>query len=293
MKSCIQGLFVILLTFASANVIADASERVLWDKRPISVHLQVGNERIIHFPDDVRYWEPDTVKRHVSVLAANGVLYIRAMEPFPTTRLRIQGLNDQQVYLLDITASEVAAVSDELIVMTKKNTRNRSKEATAYRTTEDWRIRLTRYAAQQLYAPERLVDGDSAIKRIPVESKTSVPLIRGGLIEAVPIASWQTNTEAKGLTVTAVRVRNLSQQSLQLQFDQSDSPQSLNLSRLVRGDWLTATLQHDRLGAMGDETDTTTLYLVSNRPFVESLDLLTDNRVLQSGKTGKEEMQNG
>lgn len=289
MKSCIQGLFVILLTLASATVLADASERVLWDKRPINVHLQVGNERIIHFPDDVRYWLPDTVKRHVSVLAANGVLYIRAMEPFPTTRLRIQGLNDQQVYLLDITASEVAAVSDELIVMTKKNTRNRSKEATAYRTTEDWRIRLTRYAAQQLYAPERLVDGDSAIKRIPVESKTSVPLIRGGLIETVPIASWQ----GHGLTVTAVRVRNLSRQSLRLQFERSDSLQALDLSYLVRGDWLTATLQHDRLGAMGDETDTTTLYLVSNRSFVESLSLPIDSRVLQSGQTGKEEMQDG
>lgn len=289
MKSCIQRLFVILLTLASATVLADASERVLWDKRPINVHLQVGSERIIHFPDDVRYWLPDTVKRHVSVLAANGVLYIRAMEPFPTTRLRIQELNDQQVYLLDITASEVAAVSDELIVMTKKNTRNRSKEATAYRTTEDWRIRLTRYAAQQLYAPERLVDGNSAIKRIPVESKTSVPLIRGGLIETVPIASWQ----GHGLTVTAVRARNLSRQSLQLQFDRSDSLQALDLSYLVRGDWLTATLQHDRLGAMGDETDTTTLYLVSNRSFVESLSLPIDNRVLQSGQTGKEEMQDG
>ena len=289
MKSCIQRLFVILLTLASATVLADVSERVLWDKRPINVHLQVGNERIIHFPDDVRYWLPDTVKRHVSVLAANGVLYIRAVEPFPTTRLRIQGLNDQQVYLLDITASESAAVSDELIVMTKKNTRNRSKEATAYRTTEDWRIRLTRYAAQQLYAPERLVDGDSAIKRIPVESKTSVPLIRGGLIEAVPIASWQ----GHGLTVTAVRVRNLSRQSLQLQFDQTDSLEALDLSHLVRGDWLTATLQHDRLGAMGDETDTTTLYLVSNRSFVESLSLPIDSRVLQSGQTGKEETQDG
>lgn len=289
MKSCIQRLFVILLTLASATVLADASERVLWDKRPINVHLQVGNERIIHFPDDVRYWLPDTVKRHVSVLAANGVLYIRAMEPFPTTRLRIQGLNDQQIYLLDITASEAAAVSDELIVMTKENTRNRSKESTAYKTTEDWRIRLTRYAAQQLYAPERLVDGDSAIKRIPIESKASVPLIRGGLIEAVPIASWQ----GHGLTVTAVRVRNLSRQSLQLQFDRSDSLQALDLSYLVRGDWLTATLQHDRLGAMGDETDTTTLYLVSNRSFVESLSLPIDSRVLQSGQTGKEEMQDG
>ena len=293
MKTCFQWFCGVLLTVAAATVIADAPQRVLWDKRPISIHLQVGHERIIHFPDDVRYWLPDRVKRQVSALAANGVLYIRATEPFPTTRIRVQGLNDQQVYLLDITASETAAASDELIVMTKENSRNRSKEATAYKTTEDWRIRLTRYAAQQLYAPERLVDADSAIKRIPVELKTSIPLIRGGLIEAVPIASWQTNAEPMGLTVTAVRVRNLSWQSLQLQFDQSDTPQVLNLSRLVRGDWLTATLQHDRLGAMGSETDTTTLYLVSNRSFVESLSLPIDRRALQNRQTGKEENQDG
>lgn len=289
MKTCFQWFFGVLLTVAAATVIADAPQRVLWDKRPISIHLQVGHERIIHFPDDVRYWLPDRVKRQVSALAVNGVLYIRATESFPTTRIRVQGLNDQQVYLLDITASETVAASDELIVMTKENSRNRSKEATAYKTTEDWRIRLTRYAAQQLYAPERLVDGDSAIKRIPVESKTSIPLIRGGLIEAVPIASWQ----GHGLTVTAVRVRNLSRQSLQLQFDQSDSHQALNLSYLVRGDWLTATLQHDRLGEMGSETDTTTLYLISNRNFVESLSLPIDNRALQNRQTGKEETQDG
>ncbi|NIB39767.1 TIGR03749 family integrating conjugative element protein [Pseudomaricurvus alkylphenolicus] len=289
MKTCFQWFCGVLLTVAAATVIADAPHRVLWDKRPISIHLQVGHERIIHFPDDVRYWLPDMVKRQVSALAANGVLYVRATESFPTTRIRVQGLNDQQVYLLDITASEAAAASDELIVMTKESTRNRSKEVAKYKTTDDWRVRLTRYAAQQLYAPERLVDGDSAIKRIPVESKTSIPLIRGGLIEAVPIASWQ----GHGLTVTAVRVRNLSRQSLQLQFDRSDSHQALNLSYLVRGDWLTATLQHDRLGEMGSETDTTTLYLVSNRSFVESLSLPIDNRALQNRQTGKEETQDG
>jgi hypothetical protein len=88
-------------------------------------------------------------------------------------------------------------------------------------------------------------------------------------------------------------VRNLSRLALQLQFDQSDSPHALNLSHLVRGYWLTATLQHDRLGAMGDETDTTTLYLVSNRSFAESLSLPIENRILQNIKTGKEEKQDG
>ena len=104
MKSCIQGLLVVLLILVSATVRAGAPERVLWDKRPINVHLQVGHERIIHFPSDVRYWLPDTVKRQVSALAASGVLYIRATEPFPTARIRIQGLKDQQIYLLNEAA---------------------------------------------------------------------------------------------------------------------------------------------------------------------------------------------
>lgn len=293
MKNGIQWLCGVLLALVTVTVIADAPQRVLWDKRPISVHLQVDHERIIHFPDDVRYWLPDTVKRQVSVLAANGVLYIRALEPFPTTRIRVQGLNDQQIYLLDITASDAKTVSDELMVMTKESTRNRSKEVAKYKTTDDWRIRLTRYAAQQLYAPERLAGGDSAIKRIPLALTTPVPLIRGGLIETTPIASWQANARPKGLTVTAVRVRNLSRHSLQLQFDQSNSANAFNLSHLVRGEWLTATLQHNHVGAMGEETDTTTLYLVSKRSFLESLALPIDNRTFKNKQTGKEEKQDG
>jgi integrating conjugative element protein (TIGR03749 family) len=250
--------------------IADAPERILWDKRPITVHLQIGHERIIHFPDEIRFWLPDTIKHKVSALAANGVLYIRALEPFPGTRLRVQGLNDHQVYLLDVMANDSEVVNDEMIVMTQDSVRNRSKESSAVITTQDWRIRLTRYAAQQLYAPERLLGGDSEIKRFPLELFTAVPLIRGGLVEAVPIASWQ----GGGLTVTAIRLRNTSQGPLELLFDQPSSTQRLNLSNLIRGDWLTATVQHQRLGSTGNENDTTTLYLVSKQSFIESLHLL-------------------
>ena len=273
-----RWLFSVTLALVVVTATADTPERVLWDKRPINVQLQIGNERLIHFPDEVRFWLPDSIKHKVLVLAANGVLYIRALEYFPGTRIRVQGLSDHQVYLLDVTASDMEAVSDELIVMTRESVRNRSKENSPLTTTEDWRIRLTRYAAQQLYAPERLLGGDSEIKRIPLELSMPVPLIRGGLVQAVPIASWQGN----GLTVTAVRLRNISQQLLELQFgesklDESDSLQILNLSRHIRGDWLTATVQHDHLGSTGNENDTTTLYLVSAQSFMESLNLPPQN----------------
>lgn len=277
---CGRCLLCVALAVVTVAAIADAPERILWDKRPIDLQLQINHERIIHFPDEVRYWLPDNIKHKVSVLAANGVLYIRALEPFPRSRIRVQGLSDQQVFLLDVMAGEVATVGDELIVITKESVRNLSKESTSLKTTEDWRIRLTRYAAQQLYAPERLAGGDSAIKRIPLELSTPVPLIRGGLVETVPIASWQGN----GLTVTAVKVRNLSMQSLQLRFDKFNALPVLNLNDRLRGDWLTATLQHSYLGLAGSDNDTTTLYLVSHQSFLESSKLTPLNAKQHSGE---------
>ena len=275
-----RWLFSVALGMLAATATADTPERVLWDKHPINVQLQIGHERLIHFPDEMRYWLPDSIKHKVSVLAANGVLYIKALESFPQTRIRVQGLSDQQVFLLDVMAGEVETGGNELIVITQESVRNLSKESTSLKTTEDWRIRLTRYAAQQLYAPERLAGGDSAIKRIALELSTPVPLIRGGLVEAVPIASWQGN----GLTVTAVKIRNLSMQPLQLRFEKSNTLPVLNLNGRLRGDWLTATVQHDYLELAGNENDTTTLYLVSNQSFLESLKLTPANTKQHSGE---------
>ena len=272
MKNLVMGFLLWLVAHA---VIAAAPERVLWDKRPIQVQLQVNQERIIHFPDEVRYWLPDSIKHKVSVLSANGVIYLRAMEHFARTRIRIQGLNDQQIYLLDVTANDIASTSDELIVMVHDKILNKSKPSSAQAAIEDWRVKLTRYAAQQLYAPERLLTGDSAIKRQPLDMSYPIPLIRGGAIKALPIASWQAN----GLTVTAIKLRNLTSQPLQIGFDNPNLPHGLNLSRLIRGNWLTATLQHSDLGPAEQDNDTTTLYLVSQRPFVESLNLVTPTTI--------------
>ena len=256
---------LVFLTVAmSAAAERSAPERMLWDKRPILVHIQTRRERIIHFPDEVRYWLPDSLANKVTVVSANGVLYIHAHEAFSRTRIRVQGINDQHVYLLDITANDSDQASNELIVMLEKDIVNHAKDYTA-RAMDDWRIRLTRYAAQQLYAPTRLLTGDGAITRIPINTDVNVPLIRGGQIDAAPVASWQ----GSDFFVTALRLRNRQNYTLSLTFN--GQPESvLDLSKLLRGQWLTATLQHSHLGAAGGDDDTTTLYLVSRRPFMES-----------------------
>ena len=79
MKRITKRWLVALLIATSFSAFAEAPERVLWDKTPISVHIQLGEERIIHFPDDIRYWLPDSIQRKVTVLAANGVLYILSL----------------------------------------------------------------------------------------------------------------------------------------------------------------------------------------------------------------------
>lgn len=266
---------VMALLFVTHGAFADqlpAVERVVWDKRPIAVHIQRDQERIIHFPEDVRYWLPDSIKRKVSVVAANGVLYIRALETFPATRMRVQGLLDQTIYLLDVTASDVESLSDELVVIKSEAVINQAKDQTltslkTARQIEDWKVRLSRYAAQQLYAPDRLLRGDSQIKRIPLDAERVVPLVRGQQIEALPIAAWQ----GGDLTVTAIKLRNVTKQSLHLDFTDRRTRNAINLAVALRGHWLSAVTQHDFLGAAGDNTDTTTLYLVSDRPFIESL----------------------
>lgn len=269
----IAAMFAMLLV--SSMAFADpipAAERIVWDKRPIAVHIQRDQERIIHFPSDVRYWLPYSLQRKVSVVSANGVLYIRAAESFPVTRIRVQSLVDQAIYLLDVTANDAKSVSDELVIMKPDAVTNQAKDQTLNsqkrnRQSDDWRVRLTRYAAQQLYAPERLLRGDSQIKRIPIDVEQSIPLMRGHRINALPIAAWQ----GGGYTVTAVKLRNNTQQKQLLVFTTSQKTDAINLGNAIRGHWLTASTQHGFLGAAGDETDTTTLYLVSDRPFVESL----------------------
>ncbi len=267
MKHTINKLIFMLSSIICCSVLAASPERVLWEKVPISVHIQKGEERIIHFPDEIRYWLPDSIKQKVSVIAASGVLYIQSFEEFPKTRIRVQGLSDQQIYLLDISSSDLMMTSSELIVMTPESVINRSQEVEPARNGEDWRVRLTRYAARQLYAREGLAGTDSAVQRIPLPTTSSIPLIRGNLIETVPIGSWRGN----GLTVTAVRLQNQTDKSYRLRFEEKEINDDLNLIELLRGDWLTATLQHDTVGAKGQDDDSTVLYLVSSQSFEESL----------------------
>ncbi|MGS2722119.1 TIGR03749 family integrating conjugative element protein [Porticoccus sp. GXU_MW_L64] len=260
-----------------------APERVVWEKRPIPVHIEQGQERIVHFPSDVRYWLPDRLQRKVSVVAANGVLYIRANEAFPKTRIRVQSLTDQRIFLLDVSSDLQKDATNELVVMLPGSSQNRAKQQATKIPAEDWRIRLTRFAAQQLYAPERLLDGDPAIRRIPINENKPLALFRGGQLEVTPIAAWR----GGGFTVTAIKLINLTDNAVALNFQAQGTADVFPIDRQIRGNWLTATFQHQYLGPLGQPDDTTTLYLISKRAFSESLGLWhVDDQTEGAGNDG-------
>lgn len=266
---CAIGLLNSPPLSAAAQQNPQTPERVLWDKKPIAVLLAVGQERLIHFPSDIRYWLPDSVKTKVNALSANGVLYLEALKPMEKVRVRVQAIDSPQLYLLDITATQNGDYPTELIVLQEANVVNRAKQVDALSRPIDWRIRLTRFAAQSLYAPERLIPADAAIRRVSVDTTTAIPLVRGGDIEAIPVASWR----GGGLTVTAIRLRNLSQQTLVVGSRQplEQTTRLLDLTQDIRGEWLTASVQHSLLKATGNHEDRTCLYLVSKQPFEAAL----------------------
>lgn len=236
---------------------SQATERIVWTKAPIALSLPVGKERMVTFPGDVRAGVPPGLADGLRTQSMAGTVYWLARKPFPPTRVQVQEIDSGRVYLLDLRAeSDATSIAPVEIVVRPSTSKERDSSTPAVPDSEqvDY-VSLTRYAAQQMYAPKRLLRDPPGVHRAPLRVTRAVALVRGGAIEATPLATWRGGE----LYVTAVKLRNV-----------TNAPVSLD-PRELRGQWLAATLQHARLLPHGDEADTTCVYLISARPFDESL----------------------
>lgn len=116
-------------------------------------------------------------------------------------------------------------------------------------------VTLTRFAIQQLYSPKRLVTTPEGVYRVPMETDKHIPLFYGAAIDAMPIASWR----AGALYVTAVELKNL-----------TTHPISIDV-KTVKGDWQTASIYPTTHLPTRDKHETTTIILVSTKPFQDAL----------------------
>jgi len=250
-----------------------AFERIFWNKTPVAITLKTGKERLIHFPDMVRVRPPEErTSDELKVSVVDNVVYLKALDDFTTGRMRVQAFNHTSgsfeggaMYFLDLSArsngstEQIQFIDKTLRQSGKINTEQLSDKksfsaAQEQQPTIDM-VELVRFASQQLYAPERLIQSHSAIYRLPLQIKKLKSLYRGGELQSIPLASWK----GGGLYITAVKLQNKTKMKLTLD------------PRLFRGQWRSRTLQHTGLSHFHSETDTTTVYLVSDRPFHESL----------------------
>ena len=229
-------------------------DRIPWQKAPIAVELPVGLERTIAFPGPVKVGVPAGLERVLRVQSISGTVYVLASRPFPASRLIVRRLDDPAVYVLDVSAAPGRENSIPLVIFHPDEAIEDEEGASGDEPVSYGYVTLTRYVAQQLYAPARLLESLPGVVRVPVKEEP-VPLVRGGAVEAVPLVAWRANA----LHVTAVRLTN-----------QSRRPHVLD-PRVLRGAWLAATFQHNRLLPAGDEADQTVVYLISTRPFAASL----------------------
>lgn len=252
---CFLGLCFPLVSFAQVDDSAsNTPERIVWNKAPIAIPLVVSEERLVHFPDSVSIGIPQSLTPLLRSQSINGTLYLLARQPFETTRVMVRSETDGPIYVLDISASpggsDSRSLPDVQILLESPQEAGAAESTPNNRSLSLGYAALTRYAAQQLYAPTRLIPRQSGVVAMPVNAEP-VDLVHGAKVEAVPVAAWKVGLKY----VTAVKLTNRTQRPLVLD------------PRELRGSWLAATFQHNRLLPAGNAADTTAVYLVSDRPF--------------------------
>lgn len=256
---------------------AQAVEIMRWERLPLAVPLVVGQERIVFLDQNVRVGIPRSLNDKLRVQSIGGAIYLLAKETIEPTRLQLQNVQTGEIMLVDIAAmtapkDQTALEPVKLIAgdaaptrygtskPAQKATSRTSSSAAVNANDEDEEedappkretpvpVVLTRYASQMLYAPLRTVEPVDGIVQVKLDRRADLSTLLPTLpVIASALGSWQLDD----YWVTAVKLRNQTAQRLSLD------------PRELMGDLVTATFQHNYLGAMGDATDTTTLYVVT------------------------------
>ena len=277
MKTFLKQIFLSILLMCSA-VTVQAIELMTWDRLPLAVPLQVGQERVIFVERNVRVGVPGSLQGKLRVQSTGGSVYLLALEPIPPTRIQLQDAETGALILVDIAAAMPEAQNKafepiQIVEGTQKPVRygqvqQRSAiSSNAVTGSTDTPIQdasketpvpviLTRYAAQNLYAPLRTVEPVSGISRVNVRGDLDLSSLLPMLpVKASVMASWRLDD----YWVTAVMLKNSSYQTISLD------------PRLLQGNFIAVTFQHSHLGPRGDSTDTTVVYLVTRKHIAQSV----------------------
>ncbi|ECQ6337288.1 TIGR03749 family integrating conjugative element protein [Salmonella enterica subsp. enterica] len=264
------SLSVLPLTATFTVPVTQAEELMKWERIPLQIPLAVGKERVLFADKNVRVGFPPALNGKLRVQSSGGAVYLKADAAFPPTRLQLQDVENGEVILLDVTASDKGSAEPVRIVysgdVTSVSSSNDTPAASggnnvapgADNGTQTKRkkvkynaplpVILTRYAAQSLYGPVRTVEAVPGIHPVnPHLPKRITTLYPSEPVAITPLGGWGIGSR----NVVALKVQNTASRKITLD------------PRVLQGQFVTATFQHRYLGPVGTPEDTTTLYLVT------------------------------
>ncbi|WP_409319744.1 TIGR03749 family integrating conjugative element protein [Pseudomonas putida] len=239
-------LIVILVMSSGWCSAVGAVEIKYWDRLPLAVPLTVGQERVLMLDEDVRVGLPSTISGKLRVQSVGGTVYLRAAEALPPTRLQLQSVKTGDIILIDIEALEGSESLEPVKIVAQAPDAKTEKDTAPVATPVP--VVLTRYAAQNLYAPLRTVAPLPGVRRVPLSDsgalRTLLPTER---VSIKALAAWRLGD----YWVTAVKIVNRGPGKVAL------DPRHLQATLFA------ATFQHADLGLAGTPEDTTVAYLVT------------------------------
>jgi integrating conjugative element protein (TIGR03749 family) len=271
-KANILALLFWVLLSAQAHAVRSIS----WDRTAIPIHLVVGVEQMLHFPQDGDVGLPPTLANTdvFRTLFTGKTGYWTALQVFERERIKVR-LSTGDFILFDVSATVAKQPPKKMealnIVMDDSpNLLNPLSDKVPGNVLGNDAVAdngitvfgLLRYAAQVTYAPARLVDALPGIRQAPTGMDGALNTLynqgnHSGLI-FLPQDSWA----AQGFWVTSIRVLNQHSHPIALDNRLVQHTPTSHINGVGRH--FIASMFYQRHLEPGEKT---TLFVVTDQPF--------------------------
>ena len=243
--------------------------RMVWKGDPLRVTLSKNVEQRLTFPDAKILWAdvPNKLRDKLTTQIVGNNVYWTAKGPFKRQRITLGEEGSNKIYLLDVSASNRKIKTARIVVMQGRDPYASTPQVAAPINSRVDSIRrasrspmagyatLLRFAASEVYAPQRLRMRNTGIVKVSLSPSSVRNLLPLRNLRIKTVAAWR----SRGFYVTALNIVNVSRNNTRLD------------PRAIRGMWKAALFHHNFLRGHGSRDDNTTLFLISDKPFNDAI----------------------
>lgn len=269
-------MYAFILTLLIIPALAIATERKAYDNLPLSLNIS-DQERTMEFPERIFFNVPKSsystdgmgqggvamraaAYEYININYLGNQLWIKSQEFEGTERLIVKG-ESGKYYIFNVNYTTAPVDPHVVIYKAEKNTQSTSGKGQGNTVKDSYSlIDLTRFAAQQAYAPQRLIKplnvNQVHVKQNPTSMYQCTQKSQDcKSLRFTPQASWSDGSRY----VSIIKVENMGNHSIELD------------PRLIKGRFITASFQHHYLDRAQSGAHTTALYVTHIQTFTESL----------------------